>query len=112
MMTTMLMGWSAVSPSRFLYTDEVEALHAHTGHGGGGGGGGGGGMDLEFALDLLAVADQFLVDALKRLCEGAIQKSISVENVSPVRKTKIPEQHTNTSCVDLGSIACVCILIF
>mmetsp|Transcript_22421 Transcript_22421/g.44006 ORF Transcript_22421/g.44006 Transcript_22421/m.44006 type:complete len:716 (+) Transcript_22421:238-2385(+) len=57
----------------FLYTDEVQALTD--------------GVDLNFALDLLAVADQFLVDRLKSLCEIAIQKSISIENVSMMFKT-------------------------
>ena len=52
----------------YLYTDRVQALqkpHA-----------------VEFALDLLTVADQFLVESLKMLCESTIQKSINVENVA------------------------------
>jgi hypothetical protein len=39
-------------------------------------------MDVAFALDLLAIADQFLVSALKRACEKAIKASITIENVS------------------------------
>lgn len=35
-------------------------------------------LDLEFTLDLLDVGDQYLVDALKRLCEKAILKNITV----------------------------------
>jgi len=53
----------------FLYTDEVQSLSSNS-------------FDLNFALDLLAVADQFLVEGLKRQCEIAIQKSMSVENVA------------------------------
>ena len=40
-----------------------------------------------FALDLLTVADQFLVEPLKMLCENAIQKSINVENVATMLAT-------------------------
>lgn len=57
----------------YLYTDRVQALqepHA-----------------VEFALDLLTVADQFLVEPLKMLCENAIQKSINVENVATMLAT-------------------------
>ena len=54
----------------FLYTDCVESLEETAA------------VELDFALDLLALADQYLVDDLKRLCESAIQKSISVENVA------------------------------
>ena len=57
----------------YLYTDRVQALqepHA-----------------VEFALDLLSVADQFLVEPLKMLCENAIQKSICVDNVASMLAT-------------------------
>jgi len=57
----------------FLYTDEVLGLDES--------------VDLDFALDILAVADQFLVERLKSLCEIAIQKSISTENVAVMFKT-------------------------
>jgi len=58
----------------FLYTDHVEALDAAY-------------VELNFALDLLSLADQYLVEALKRKCEVAIQKSINVENVSSMLST-------------------------
>ena len=35
-------------------------------------------VDAEFALDLLEVADRYLVDDLKQLCEDAIMKSTTV----------------------------------
>ncbi|CAN0576510.1 unnamed protein product, partial [Laminaria digitata] len=35
-------------------------------------------LDLEFCLDLLDVADQYLVGALKRLCENTVMKGITV----------------------------------
>ena len=43
----------------YLYTDQVEAMAASKTAP----------VDTDFALDLLAVADQFLVDTLKRLDE-------------------------------------------
>ena len=43
----------------FLYTEGVEALRSHE-------------VDIDFALDLLGLADQFLVEPLKVLCEKAI----------------------------------------
>ncbi|XP_058740263.1 ARM REPEAT PROTEIN INTERACTING WITH ABF2-like [Vicia villosa] len=39
-------------------------------------------VDLDVAPDLLKVADQYLLDGLKRICESVISKDISVENVS------------------------------
>jgi len=60
----------------YLYTDEVEAMASKTSP-----------VYIDFALDLLAVADQFLVDALKRKCEIAIKRSISVSNVSFMLQT-------------------------
>ena len=53
----------------YLYTDIVEGLDPQH-------------VRLEFALDLLAVADQYLLDPLKRMCEKAIHKSIDVDNVA------------------------------
>lgn len=38
-------------------------------------------MDVNFALDLLSLADQYLVEPLKRKCEEAIQKSIKIDDV-------------------------------
>lgn len=35
-------------------------------------------IDLEIVLDLLAIADQFLVDGLKVLCENAVLKKVTV----------------------------------
>uniref|UniRef100_A0A7S2RFP8 BTB domain-containing protein n=1 Tax=Mucochytrium quahogii TaxID=96639 RepID=A0A7S2RFP8_9STRA len=58
----------------FLYTDQVEGLNPTT-------------VDLDFALDLLVLADQFLVERLKTLCEISIQKSITVENVAVMFRT-------------------------
>merc|ERR1712216_744178 len=46
-----------------------------------------GNSELEFALDLLALADQFLVERLKQLCAKAVQKSIAVDNVAMLLKT-------------------------
>lgn len=37
-------------------------------------------LDVEFALDLFELADRYLVDALKQLCEDAILKTVSVSN--------------------------------
>ena len=44
-------------------------------------------IDVAFVLDLLAVADQFLVAILKRKCERAIKRAITVENVSFMLQT-------------------------
>ena len=44
-------------------------------------------VKVEFALDLLSVADQFLVEKLKMLCENSIQKSIDVDNVAHMLST-------------------------
>eukprot|EP00936_MAST-01D_sp_MAST-1D-sp1_P002006 g2006.t1 len=44
-------------------------------------------IDVGFVLDLLAVADQFLVAILKRKCERAIKRGITVENVSFMLQT-------------------------
>eukprot|EP00742_Colponemidia_sp_Colp-10_P002990 GILJ01003191.1.p1 GENE.GILJ01003191.1~~GILJ01003191.1.p1 ORF type:complete len:574 (+),score=72.27 GILJ01003191.1:35-1756(+) len=63
----------------FLYTDSVEGLDPEI-------------VELDFALDLLAVADQFLVEPLKQLCENAIQKSIRVENVALMFQTAAARQ--------------------
>ena len=38
-------------------------------------------VELNFALDLLSLADQYLLEHLKRKCEEAIQKSIRIEDV-------------------------------
>ena len=37
-------------------------------------------VELNFALDLLSLADQYLLEDLKRKCEEAIQKSIRIED--------------------------------
>lgn len=39
-------------------------------------------VNVDIAQDLLRAADQYLLEGLKRLCESAISKDISVENVS------------------------------
>ena len=66
----------------FLYTDHVEGLHPRV-------------VSLEFALDLLSVADQFLVQSLKGICESAIEKSISVDNVALMLRTADERQALN-----------------
>ncbi|XP_028800403.1 ARM REPEAT PROTEIN INTERACTING WITH ABF2-like [Neltuma alba] len=48
---------------RFIYTGNVD-------------------VNLDIAQDLLRVADQYLLDGLKRSCECALAQDISVENVS------------------------------
>ena len=53
----------------YIYTDKVEGLDPHS-------------VRLEFALDLLALADQYLLDPLKNMCEKSIYKSIDVDNVA------------------------------
>jgi len=58
----------------YLYTDRVQAIQQKT-------------VKVEFALDLLSVADQFLVEKLKMLCENSIQKSIDVDNVAHMLST-------------------------
>ena len=58
----------------YLYTDRVAAIQSKT-------------VKVEFALDLLSVADQFLVEKLKLLCENSIQKSIDVDNVAHMLST-------------------------
>lgn len=52
----------------YLYTEQVEALQQFE-------------VELNFALDLLSLADQYLLEHLKRKCEEAIQKSIRIEDV-------------------------------
>jgi hypothetical protein len=52
----------------YLYTEQVEALCLFE-------------IDMNFALDLLSLADQYLVEQLKKKCEEAIQKSIKIEDV-------------------------------
>ena len=75
------------------------------GDGGGGGGDGGGGVQrramgpefeahVAFAMDLVAVADQFLVEPLKRLCENVIQSCIHVDNVAIMLKAA-DARHSN-----------------
>ena len=44
-------------------------------------------VQVGFALDVLEVADQFLTDALKQLCEVAIHRAIRVENVAMMLRT-------------------------
>ncbi len=52
----------------YLYTEQVEALQQFD-------------IDINFALDLLSLADQYLVEHLKKKCEEAIQKSIKIDDV-------------------------------
>lgn len=53
----------------FLYTDTVKGLLPEF-------------VDTNYALNLLCVADRFLVDTLKVLCKKAIERSITVENAA------------------------------
>jgi len=53
----------------FIYTDSVEALEEDS-------------IDLRYTLDLFAVADKYLLEPLKNLCNSAIQRSITPENVA------------------------------
>ena len=62
----------------FLYTDTVVGLAKQTTEND---------VSLEFALDLLAASDQYLVEDLKSLCENAIQNSITVQNVAMMLAT-------------------------
>ncbi|KAG7400056.1 hypothetical protein PHYBOEH_007124 [Phytophthora boehmeriae] len=52
----------------FLYTDEVAALAARD-------------LPAEFALELHVLADQYLVSTLRSLCENALLRILSVDNV-------------------------------
>uniref|UniRef100_A0AAV1SZQ0 BTB domain-containing protein n=1 Tax=Peronospora matthiolae TaxID=2874970 RepID=A0AAV1SZQ0_9STRA len=52
----------------FLYTDQVAALAARD-------------LTAEFALELHGLADQYLVANLRSLCENALLRILSVENV-------------------------------
>jgi len=52
----------------YLYTEQVEQLCQYD-------------IDINFALDLLSLADQYLVEPLKKKCEEAIQKSIKIDDV-------------------------------
>ncbi|KAH9084855.1 hypothetical protein Ae201684P_002092 [Aphanomyces euteiches] len=73
----------------YIYTDRVSALEN-------------GSLDVDFALDLISLADQFLMDNLKRNCEIAIQKSIDMSNFSAMLKTSHFRQahHLKQGCID------------
>ena len=77
----------------YLYTDRVEGLDPKS-------------VQLEFALDLLAVADQYLPDPLKRMCEKAIHKSIDVDNVAYMLATADARQahELRKKCFDFITI--------
>ncbi|CAM9808966.1 unnamed protein product, partial [Phaeothamnion confervicola] len=51
----------------YLYTEEVTILDT-------------GAVDLGFLFELLGLADQYLLEALKERCEAAIQRGITTEN--------------------------------
>jgi hypothetical protein len=53
---------------QFLYTDEVPALREND-------------IDVEMVIELLSIADQYLVDQLKTMCEKSIERNIKVRNV-------------------------------
>ena len=46
-------------------------------------------VDINFALDLLSLADQYLVEQLKKKCEEAIQKAIRIDDVCLVLEVAI-----------------------
>ncbi|OQR94090.1 RCC1 and BTB domain-containing protein [Thraustotheca clavata] len=74
----------------YIYTDEVTALdHPAT-------------IDIEFVLDLIALADQFLLSNLKLKCERAIQKSIDFSNVTKLLETAHIQQahYLKKCCID------------
>ena len=54
-----------------IYTsiDDVKIIHDYSS------------LDLSFTLDLLSLADQYLLAKLKRMCEDATQNSICIDNV-------------------------------
>jgi hypothetical protein len=52
----------------YLYTDSVEALNQFD-------------VDINFALDLLSLADQYLVEPLKQKCEDVVPKNITLDDV-------------------------------
>ncbi len=54
----------------FLYTDDVSALLADA--------------PPDDIIDLLAVANQFTLDPLKKECEAALQRFIDFDNVCPL----------------------------
>lgn len=49
---------------------------------------------VEFALELLSLADQYLVGRLKRFCENAVEKSIRSANVA--RMLRIADQRMSS----------------
>mmetsp|Transcript_9778 Transcript_9778/g.8611 ORF Transcript_9778/g.8611 Transcript_9778/m.8611 type:complete len:109 (-) Transcript_9778:53-379(-) len=53
---------------QFLYTDEVPALREKD-------------IDVEMVIELMSIADQYLVNQLKILCEKTIERNIKVKNV-------------------------------
>ena len=53
---------------QFLYTDDIPALKEDD-------------MDVEMVIELLSIADQYMVDTLKTICEKAIERNIKVDNV-------------------------------
>ncbi|KAF0698331.1 Aste57867_11051 [Aphanomyces stellatus] len=73
----------------YIYTDRVAVLES-------------GSLDVDFALDLISVADQYLLDNLKRKCEFAIQKSIDMSNFTIMIKTAHyrQAQSLKRGCID------------
>lgn len=52
----------------YLYTDNVEALNQFD-------------VEINFALDLLSLADQYLIEPLKSKCEEVLPKNITIDDV-------------------------------
>ncbi|ETV97749.1 hypothetical protein, variant 4 [Aphanomyces invadans] len=73
----------------FIYTDKVPALERRA-------------TDIDFVLDLIAIADQFLLDNMKRQCELAIHQNINQDNFAAMLMTAHCRQaHTlKRGCID------------
>ena len=53
---------------QYLYTDEVPALREND-------------IDVKMVIELMSIADQYMVDALKSLWEKTIERNIKIRNV-------------------------------
>ncbi|OQR87784.1 RCC1 and BTB domain-containing protein [Achlya hypogyna] len=74
----------------YIYTDAVATLEYPTV------------LDIEYVLELMALADQFLLTNLKLKCEGAIQKSIDFSNITKLLETAYYQQadYLKRCCLD------------
>lgn len=53
---------------QFLYTDDIPSIKESD-------------IDVEMIIELLSLADQYMVDSLKTICEKAIERNVRVGNV-------------------------------